>query len=169
MDITEQDTNAALLDRLLVLSSLVSDTCARVCTGYHLEPGEWHLLAALAGHGEMTSKNVGIYTHMDKAKVSRVARRLVGRQLIVRRGNPSDQRSVFLTLTPEGRRLYDECAPKMMECTRRIEEAIPPEDRNAFDRAVSRLFERARELSQLAARTTPKRDQHVGAELNGAA
>ena len=57
---------------------------------------------------------------MDKVTVSRAAIALTGRGLLDRSPNAADRRSHHLSLSPAGRALYEQVAPKALELERRI-------------------------------------------------
>jgi DNA-binding MarR family transcriptional regulator len=83
---------------------------------------------------------------MHKTKVSRAVAQLEERKLLVRRANRADLRESFLTLTPAGRAIYEQLAPRALEFTVRLAEVVPPADRAAFDRAMTHLTKRSSEL-----------------------
>ena len=62
------------------------------------------------------------------------------RKWLVRRVNRSDLRESFLSLTPEGRAIYDDLAPGAVAFARHIVEAIDPADRAAFARALQQVI-----------------------------
>src|SRR4029079_18249076 len=94
----------------------------------------------------MTGKAIGARTHMHKTKVSRAVAQLERRKYLARRANRADLREAFLTLTPAGRAVYEELAPRALEFTERLSEVVAPTDRVAFDRAVALLTERSPNL-----------------------
>src|SRR5207244_4467491 len=53
---------------------------------------------------------------------------------------------VSLSLTPAGRAVYEELAPRALEFTARLSEVVTAADRVAFDRAVKQLTERSARL-----------------------
>jgi DNA-binding MarR family transcriptional regulator len=55
-------------------------------------------------------------------------------------------REAFLSLTSAGRAVYEELAPRALEFTASLSEAVSPTDHLAFDRAVKQLTERSAEL-----------------------
>jgi len=132
--------------RLNVLSSLVSQALTQVYGQYGIGIPEWRVLVSLGQFGIMTGKAIGSRTHMHKTKVSRAVAQLEHRKFLVRRTNRSDLREAFLSLTPAGRAIYDELAPRALEFTARLSEAVAPEDRAAFHRAVQQLTERSAKL-----------------------
>jgi DNA-binding MarR family transcriptional regulator len=132
--------------RLNVLSSLVSQALTRVYGRYGIGIPEWRVLVSLGQFGVMTGKAIGSRTHMHKTKVSRAVAQLEQRKLLARRANRDDLREAFLSLTPAGRAIYEELAPRALEFTDRLSEVVAPDDRAAFDRAVRQLTERSAKL-----------------------
>lgn len=132
--------------RLNVLASLVSQALSRVYRGHRITIPEWRVLVTLGQFGVMTGKTIGARTHMHKTKVSRAVAELERRKFLNRRANRSDLREAFLSLTPSGRAVYEELAPRALEFTARLSEAVSPSDHLAFDRAMKQLTERSAEL-----------------------
>lgn len=107
--------------RLSVVSNVVSDAIASTYQSlFGLRIPEWRLVAVIAESEGLSQQQLGARTRMDKVTVSRAAIALAERGLIERRGNPADQRSHLLSLTSDGRRLYEQVAPKALEMERRI-------------------------------------------------
>jgi len=132
--------------RLNVLSSLVSQALTRVYGGYGIGIPEWRVLVSLGQFQVMTGKAIGARTHMHKTKVSRAVAQLEQRKFLTRRANRDDLREAFLSLTPAGRAVYEELAPRALEFTERLSEVVAPGDRAAFDRAMRQLTERSAKL-----------------------
>jgi DNA-binding MarR family transcriptional regulator len=132
--------------RLNVLSSLISQALTRVYGPYGIGIPEWRILVTLGQFGVMTGKAIGTHTHMHKTKVSRAVAQLEQRKLLARRANRDDLREAFLSLTPAGRVVYEELAPRALEFTDQLSQVVAPGDRVAFDRAVKQLTERSAEL-----------------------
>jgi DNA-binding MarR family transcriptional regulator len=57
-----------------------------------------------------------------------------------------DRRAVFLRLTAQGQQVYRDGWPLLVAQARQIEEAIEPEDREAFNRTLLKLTEKAKQL-----------------------
>src|SRR5260370_39231872 len=110
-----------------------------------MEFGEWRLLVPLGENDAMTGKAIGARTHMHKTKVSRGVAQLEQRKLVTRRANSADLRESFLTLTPAGRSVYEELAPRALHFMDRLFEVGPPAGRPAFDRAMKALPPRSAE------------------------
>src|SRR5207248_6811751 len=110
--------------RLNVLSSLVSQALTRVYGRFGIGIPEWRILVTLGENGVMTGKAVGAQTHMHKTKVSRAVAQLEQRKLINRKVNRADLREACLSLTPSGREIYDELAPRALEFMDRLSEVV---------------------------------------------
>jgi DNA-binding MarR family transcriptional regulator len=132
--------------QLNVLSSLVSQALTQVYGRYGIGIPEWRVLVSLGQFGVMTGKAIGARTHMHKTKVSRAVAQLEARKFIARRANRADLREAFLSLTPAGRAVYEELAPRALDFTERLSQVVTAADRAAFDRAVALLTERSAQL-----------------------
>jgi DNA-binding MarR family transcriptional regulator len=132
--------------RLNVLSSLVSQALTQVYSQYGIGIPEWRVLVSLGQFGVMTGKAIGARTHMHKTKVSRAVAQLEARKFVARKANRADLREAFLSLTPAGRAVYEELAPRAYAFTKKLSEVVAPDDRAAFDRAVDQLTRRSAEL-----------------------
>ena len=58
----------------------------------------------------------------------------------------ADLREAFLSLTPQGRAVYEELAPRARDFTEKLSEVVPAADRAAFERAMAQLTERSAAL-----------------------
>ena len=76
---------------------------------------------------------------MDKVTVSRAAIALVDRGLARRSPNQEDQRSHLLSLTREGRLLYDDVAPKALALERQIFEGFEADELASLRGMLDRL------------------------------
>lgn len=133
--------------RLNVVALLASQALSRVYgERYGIGIPEWRVLATLGEYDTVTGKAVGAKTHLHKTKVSRAVAALEKRKLLARRANRADMREVFLSLTPAGRAIYEDLAPVAEAFARHLFEAVAPDDRAAFDRALTALTERAKKL-----------------------
>jgi DNA-binding MarR family transcriptional regulator len=137
--------------RLYLVASLVSQGLSRIYVDrYGIGVPEWRILVTLGQFETMTAKAIGAHSHMHKTKVSRAGGALARRKLIVRRENRADRREAFLSLTPAGRAIYHDLAPGALEFARGLFETIDPADRDAFERAITRLTEQSMILTAAA-------------------
>jgi len=134
--------------RINVVASVVSQALSRVyAERYGIGVPEWRVLVTLGEYGTMTGKAVGAHSHMHKTKVSRAVALLERRKMVMRRTNRADLRESFLSLTPAGRQIYDDLTPIALNFAKRLEDAIAPGDRPAFERAMQSLTERSATLT----------------------
>ena len=132
--------------RLAVLSSVVSRVIAQVAARHDLKLGEWLVLMKLGESGQMTAKSISVRNRMHKTKVSRVVAVLMERELIGRALNPIDLRQSFFSLTPLGKRLYDEDVPLAADVGRRLEDAVPEAERAAVEECLIKLIARSQQM-----------------------
>lgn len=140
--------DAFLPYRLSVVSNLVSDAIAGSYRAlFGLRIAEWRLVAVLAEREGLTQQALCARTRMDKVAVSRAAIALSARGLIERAANPDDQRSMRLSLTADGRRLYAEIAPKALEMEARIFADFTDQSCRDLAAMLDRVEEGARRLA----------------------
>jgi len=77
---------------------------------YGLLRTEWRVLFHLGQHGEMTATDIGRVSKIHKTKVSRAVAALQKRRYLARAPNAQDRRVEFLTLTPQGTKVFAELA-----------------------------------------------------------
>lgn len=132
--------DAFLPYRLSIASNLVSSAIEQQYRAlFGLRIPEWRLVAVLAEGSGMTQQALTHATRMDKVTVSRAAIALFDRALVTRAPNPGDQRSHLLSLSPAGRALYDEVAPKALEIEARIFGALDPAERMQLKAMLERV------------------------------
>jgi DNA-binding MarR family transcriptional regulator len=113
--------DAFLPYQLSVTSNAVSQAIARTYESlFGLKVPEWRLIAVIAEEEGLTQQALVARTEMDKMTVSRAAQALVTRGLVTRVPHGHDKRSHALALSPAGRALYGEIAPKALEIEARL-------------------------------------------------
>ena len=149
---TAMDVGALRLERFLpyqlnVVATLASEALSRVyARRYRIGIPEWRVLVKLDQFGVMTGKAIGAHTHMHKTKMSRAVALLEKRKLLARRINRADMRESFLSLTAEGRAIYEELVPHALDFARRLTDILTPGDREAFQRALQQITDRSAQL-----------------------
>ena len=108
---------------------------------------EWRVVAQLGEFGKLTSRDIGELAQMHKTKVSRAVGELEKRGLVSRAENRQDRRESFVTLTPAGKRIYDQIVPLALGFEARWIEGIAPDELKVFERVLSTLTERGRHLA----------------------
>lgn len=139
--------------RVNVLASLLSQALTRVyAQRYGIAIAEWRVLVTLGQFNVLTGKQIGSVSHMHKTKVSRAVAMLERRKLLTRRVNRQDLREALLSLTPEGRAVYQELAPHAATFAQQLLDVLDPDDRKALDRALTQLTARSSKLVRELAR-----------------
>lgn len=135
--------------RLAVLSESVSQCIAQVYRErYGLSRDEWRVLAALAEAGTVKTGQVIESTTLEKMQVSRAVSRLQEQDLVERVPDPDDGRGWLVRLKPAGRAMVQKIAPMVQAREAFLLEALSPDEQAVLWRAIDRLDERARRLSQ---------------------
>lgn len=149
----ETETEALHLERFLpyrlnVVGTLGGRALGRIY-GEHFGIGipEWRVVAQLGEFGKLTSRDIGELAQMHKTKVSRAVSELEKRGLVSRTENRQDRRESFVTLTPAGKRIYNQIVPLALGFEARWIEGIAPDELKVFERVLSTLTERGRHLA----------------------
>ncbi|HUK58132.1 MAG TPA: MarR family winged helix-turn-helix transcriptional regulator [Stellaceae bacterium] len=126
--------------RLSVLANRMTRAVAGVyARRFNVSAPEWRTLAVLGRFGAMTANNVVERTAMDKVRVSRAVTRLLELGYITRRTDPLDRRRAILDLTASGNNVYRHIAPRALAVERDLLQALDPDERAAFEAAISKL------------------------------
>jgi DNA-binding MarR family transcriptional regulator len=110
---------------------------------------EWRTIALLGAAEEALS--LGHLAHaagIDKSQMSRVVSGLAKRRIVLREAHPGDGRGVRLTLTKNGRKLYEGLIRAAAERDAAFRDCLTKDERQAFDRVLTKLAGQARELIQ---------------------
>ena len=110
----------------------------------------WRIVATLGQYGRMTAKDIGLHSRMHKTKVSRAAARLTENGLLERTPNSDDLRESFLVLSEEGRAVYRSIVPHALQFADGLFDDISAEEREALERILSRLEQRANQIFEAA-------------------
>ena len=153
------EASAGLLDlrafipyRLAVLAEAVSRLMGEVYSDrFQLTRNEWRVLAALDSLSHATQTEVAEYSTLDKMQVSRAIAALDERGLIARSAGRADRRTKLLVLTQQGRALFETIVPLVLEQQRLLLKDLAADERDALDRALDALLERARRLQTRSA------------------
>ncbi|HRJ68053.1 MAG TPA: MarR family transcriptional regulator [Beijerinckiaceae bacterium] len=133
--------------RLAILAEAVSQTMAQLYADrFDLTRQEWRIVAALGNRKRMAGRDVGRLSALDKMQVSRALARLEGRGMIDRAPDPDDRRNQVLSLTAEGRALYQKIVPLVQAREEYILSALSPEEVRTLNALMTRVQARAEEM-----------------------
>lgn len=119
---------------------------------------EWRILATLGELGKMTAKEISDHSMMHKATVSRAVLALEKRQLLVRIPSIADRREAVLSLSADGRRIYETLVPMALRYEQGLLEGLSRGDQAKLDRLIRHLMERTRLVWAGAADSEPAED-----------
>lgn len=146
------------LFRLHKLSSQASQPVTRLCEGrYGITRREWRLILTLGRSGSLLSTQLANKARIDPARTSRAITLLVEKGLARREPRPSDRRFVEIVLTDEGRRIFEEMLPVVLEINSSLLSVLTQAERELLDNFFSRLEQRA--STPLASEALPKIDR----------
>ncbi|MGP1276300.1 MAG: MarR family winged helix-turn-helix transcriptional regulator [Caulobacterales bacterium] len=134
--------------RLSVASNKASGLIARAYQArFGLTIWEWRVIAVLGNGDTLTAQAICEATAMDKVTVSRALRALTDRALVRRRTSASDKRASLVSLTAEGKAIYDEIAPLALTWERSLLEGFSEAEKAQLGLLLDRLAARADALA----------------------
>lgn len=113
---------------------------------YGLRIVECRMLGVVSAFGPVTLRQACIEIGVDKSQGSRLVAQMIQRGLLERRDDPTDQRSFYLLLTPEGQRLHQRVNATAVERNRLWLEGLPAERRADFLDGLERLTRHAQAM-----------------------
>jgi DNA-binding MarR family transcriptional regulator len=106
---------------------------------FGLTAAQFDIVATLGNTAGMSCKELGERTLITKGTLTGVLNRLESRGLIRRTTRAEDRRSVFVTLTRSGQRLFDQVFPEhVVHCAPPFA-ALSPEEMQTLDSLLRRL------------------------------
>jgi len=126
--------------RLNVLAQTVSEQLSTIYAArFNLDIPQWRILANLASRGDMTAQDIARITYSHKSTISRAVQELEDRGLIARKVSSSDKRSFTLALTSEGRRLFRQLLPLVLDFERNLIASLSDADARALLKGLAGL------------------------------
>ncbi len=113
---------------------------------FGLGRNEWRVLAVVAAGRELSGREVGALTRLDKMQVSRAAAALASSGYLSARESATDRRRKVFRLTAAGRSLHRKIVPLVRERERALLSALSSAEQRALEEMLTRLATRAREL-----------------------
>lgn len=114
---------------------------------YGVLPSNWRAMAAIGRYGPMSASDVCARTTVEPDKVTRAVNALMEAGYVRREQDKYDKRRVVLSLTPLGRKVYNEIerATRQIELTLLL--ALTQCERDTLNRVLTKLEQRAHELA----------------------
>lgn len=137
-----------LLYQLWQVHAAARRPVVRLCEAeFGITRREWRMLAQL-GRGEgLASSALAERAGLDRAQTSRAVGTLVQKGLVCRTPRRGDRREVQLTLTPQGRALYDTLLPRVAAINRELLSVLSEAEVDALDALLQRLRAQAERMA----------------------
>jgi DNA-binding MarR family transcriptional regulator len=113
---------------------------------YGLTITMWRVLAVLWHHGELKVTDLMVDTSIEQSTLSRLLVTMEKKNLLTRRRNTSDARTVLVQLTPAGKKLTKELIPYALRNERVALRGFAPEEVDQLYSMLSRVYENAADL-----------------------
>ncbi len=143
-----QTLDDMLLYVLWQVQSAARRPVVRLCEAeFGITRREWRMLAQLGRGDGLASSALAERAGLDRAQTSRAVGTLVHKGLVCRTPRRGDRREVQLTLTPEGRALYDALLPRIAAINRELLSILSETEVAALEALLQRLRAKAENLS----------------------
>ncbi len=159
-------SDPVLLDDLLLYRmgrfvSTAGHMVIRLCEGgWGITRREWRVIALLGQEDGLMSSTLAERIQLDRARTSRAVSSLVEKKLVRRATGEADRRQALLSLTAEGRAVYDGLMPRVRAINREILSVLTPAEVGQLDGALERLQAQAARMA--AQMPLPKADRRRG-------
>lgn len=127
------------VDGLAQLAFVVAGQLERRAAEHDLSPAAVRLLGVLRDR-EPTMQELARFLELDKSSVTGLVDRTERRGLVTRVPSATDRRAVLVRLTDQGRALISGAAGQFAADVSGMLDRLPPRDRAALARIVSRLL-----------------------------
>jgi DNA-binding MarR family transcriptional regulator len=129
---------------LRTVSNHVSHAFAGRLAAQGVTVAEWVMMRALYGKDPMPPSRVADEMGMTRGAITKLADRLIGKSLIVRKADSEDGRAQTLALTPQGSRLVPKLAALADRNDAEFFGGLSRAERDALERLLKRLVEQGR-------------------------
>jgi len=141
---TALDLERRLSYRFSILSTRVIRSVASMYgPKYGILPSGWKAMTAIGRYGPVSAKEVCSHTTVEPDKVTRAVDRLAALGFVRREQDPADRRRVALSLSPAGRKVYEDIERLTRQVELTLLEALSMREREILDRILAKLEGRA--------------------------
>ncbi|MFC3340424.1 MarR family winged helix-turn-helix transcriptional regulator [Paracandidimonas soli] len=145
------DPRSLLAYRILSLSSLLNRGIESILqTEVGLSVRQWRVLLYLGSRGPDSVQRIADFWRYDKSQVSRAVTELQALSAVQVNPDKHDRRSVVVSLTRTGRRLYARALPLSLHRQARLTNCVSDKEIAIFDRTLDALTHQAEMLLEEA-------------------
>lgn len=134
--------------RIVALGHAISGRLARAYRGENITIPEWRVLAVIGEVDRVAARDVVRRTPMDKMTVSRAVASLEQKGFVNRAADAEDRRVSMLSLSSEGRKLFDRVAAMALDFEADLLSTLTPDEAAAFGAVMEKLEARAIEYEE---------------------
>jgi DNA-binding MarR family transcriptional regulator len=121
----------------------------RLCEGrFSITRREWRLLAIAVQHDRLTSTEMTQAVGLDGPRTSRAVGTLCNKGLLQRRRDSGDARTVHISVTQQGLRLYQEIMPLVVSLNDVIFQDLDADELQALSSMLERIARRADQMME---------------------
>jgi DNA-binding MarR family transcriptional regulator len=131
-----------ILDRLLLIGSLLDHDMARAFAGTPLSPARMRVLWVVHHSGPLTQQALAQALEVSPRNVTALVDALEDAGYLHRGAHPTDRRAVLVGLTALGAQLMQTTTREHAELSATLLGAVRPEDRDAVERGVEAIADR---------------------------
>lgn len=132
---------------------------------YGVLPSNWRAMAAIGRYGPMSGSDVCVHTTVEPDKVTRAVHALMKLNYVRREQDQFDKRRIVLSLTPLGRKVYNEIERATRQMELLLSDALTQREREMLHRVLKKLEQRADE--HMTDKRTARDDGHRMANSSG--
>jgi DNA-binding MarR family transcriptional regulator len=136
----------------LVANSMSRSAATSYKQAYDVTLGEWRTIALLGGYAPMSLNEVARSAGLDKGQSSRIVSDLVNKGLVLRNPSPAGGKTVDLSLTAKGKKMYKGLMKIASERNDAFIACLTDDERVAFESGLNKLTAVSRALNKEAAR-----------------
>jgi DNA-binding MarR family transcriptional regulator len=114
---------------------------------YDISIPEWKVLAIVVKRPGLSAVDVAQYAGLDTVAVSRAVTKLMDAGRITREFGKEDRRRSILSLSNEGREVYEQIMPVAVSLQSNLLEGLTRDEKVIFEKALSSLRTKSRELT----------------------
>ena len=126
--------------QLTQLQAVISDCIADIYTGkFDLTRHEWRVLAILGSGIEMSAKQIGLLSNLEKMQASRAISKMLTERLVVKTTDINDKRSALLKLTPRGLSVYQQLVPMVLAREEELLSVLDQDEKQLLIQTMNKL------------------------------
>ena len=125
--------------RIVALGHAISGRLAQAYRDENLTIPEWRVLAVISQADAVAARDVVGKTPMDKMTVSRAVASLEAKRFVARAVSEADRRVSMLSLSKEGRALFDRVSALALDYEDALLATLEPEEAAAFRSVLEKL------------------------------